>query len=375
MSAAACPGRWQEARRLGLSGPEVTGLGLGCAPIGNLYTPVSEEDAAATVAAAFDGGIRYFDTAPLYGHGLSERRLGAALAGYRRDDYVVSTKVGRLVQEDSTGPGSRGIFEGVRGEVEWDFSADGVQRSLGDSLERLGMDRIDIALVHDPDDHEEEAFAAAFPALISLREQGVVSAVGCGMNQTAMLACFVERVDLDCILLAGRYSLLDRSGADRLLPLCEKRGVGVILGGVFNSGVLADPGPGASYDYTKAPPEILVRAERMREACDNAGVSLQAAAVAFASGHSAVTTLVIGARNSAEVNADLTAADSLVPPELLGSLGGDVSARRGQPFGDWTRRDSLWISRSGRRRVWDRSWSRVGLAPRKLNQRSIQVAD
>ncbi|MGO9560555.1 MAG: aldo/keto reductase [Acidimicrobiales bacterium] len=322
MSAAAPPGRWQEARRLGLSGPEVTGLGLGCAPIGNLYAPVSEEDAVATVTAAFDAGIRYFDTAPLYGHGLSERRLGAALARYPRDDYVVSTKVGRLVREDYAGLGTRGIFDGVRGEVEWDFSAAGVQRSLVDSLERLGMDRIDIALVHDPDDHEEEALAVALPALISLREQGVVRAVGCGMNQTAMLERFVERVDLDCVLLAGRYSLLDRSGADRLLPLCEDRGVGVILGGVFNSGVLADPVPGASYDYSKAQPEILVRARRMQEMCGKAGLSLQAAALAFASGHSAVTTLVIGARSSAEVNADLTAADSPVPPELWAALEG-----------------------------------------------------
>lgn len=311
---------WQERRALGRSGVEVTGLGLGCAPIGNLYSVVSDEDAAATVSAAYEAGIRYFDTAPLYGHGLSERRLGAVLRRFPRDDYVISTKVGRLVRDDSASPGRRGVFEGVRGEVEWDFSADGVRRSIDESLERLGMDRVDIAFVHDPDDHEPEALAGAFPALVSLRDQGVLRAVGCGMNQTAMLERFVERVDLDCILLAGRYSLLDRSGADRLLPLCAERGVGVVLGGVFNSGVLADPVPGRTYDYAEAPKEILRRAERMRRACDGAGVPLPAAALSHSAGHPAVTTVVIGARNRAELSQDLAAADTPVPAELLASL-------------------------------------------------------
>ena len=201
-------------RTLGARGPAVTGIGLGCAPIGNMFTAVSDDDAGATVDAAWRAGIRYFDTAPLYGHGLSERRLGRALATRPRGDYVLSTKVGRLLQPPG-GPPPPTIFTGVDELVpHFDFSRDGVLRSLDDSLSRLGTDRIDVVLVHDPDDHEDVARRETFPALLRLRDDGVIAAVGCGMNQVAMLERFVADIDLDCVLLAGRYSLLDRSGAE-----------------------------------------------------------------------------------------------------------------------------------------------------------------
>ncbi len=214
-------------------------LGLGTAPLGNLYAEVSEEDAAATVADAWAAGIRVFDTAPLYGHGLAERRLGAALSAHPRGDFVLSTKVGRLLVP-GTPDGADG-FKVSHGQVpRFDFSADGVRRSLEESLGRLGLDRIDVALIHDPDNHLEQAIAEAAPALAALRDDGVVTAIGFGMNYVAPLKEAVERCDLDVILVAGRYTLLDQAALHSgLLAACAERGVGVIAGGVFNSGVLA----------------------------------------------------------------------------------------------------------------------------------------
>ncbi|HEY1739708.1 MAG TPA: aldo/keto reductase, partial [Acidimicrobiia bacterium] len=242
-------------RRLGRRGPEVTRLSLGGAPLGNMFKAVMDTDAQATVDAAWNAGIRYFDTAPFYGHGLAEQRLGAALAGRPRDEYVVSTKVGRVLEPS---PGADTSIFKIDPETAavFDYSRDGVLRSFEASLSRLGIDRVDVLFVHDPDAHEEVALAGAFPALVELREQGVVRAIGAGMNQSAMLQRFVERVDLDCVLLAGRYTLLDRSGA-ALLDLCAERSVGVIIGGVFNSGVLAQPDPTATYDYWPAPAEMI----------------------------------------------------------------------------------------------------------------------
>jgi D-threo-aldose 1-dehydrogenase len=284
---------------LGTRGVSVTRLGLGCAPIGNLYDAVTDEDAAATVAAAWDAGIRYFDTAPLYGLGLSEERVGRALAGRPRDEYVLATKVGRLIEAV---PGADpGIFAVAPGrEATFDYSRDGVLRSIDASLDRLGLDRIDVVLVHDPDDHETEAIDHAFPTLLQLRDEGVIRAVGSGMNQAAMLQRFVERVDLDCVLLAGRWSLLDRSGA-ALLDRCAARGVGVILGGVFNSGLLADPDGPTTYDYAPAPDPLRARARELRDQCAAHGVALTEAALAFGRRHPAVATTVVGARTAAEV--------------------------------------------------------------------------
>ncbi len=310
-------------RTLGVRGPEVTRLGLGCAPLGNLFAPVSEEDAAATVEAAWQAGIRFFDTAPLYGHGLSEQRLGRALRSRPRDEYVVATKVGRLLRERPGGPGASMFVDVPALAPVPAFSRDDTLRSIEESLGRLGLDRLDVVHVHDPDDHEHEAVTGAFPALIELRDQGVIRAVGCGMNQWQMLERLVERVDLDCVLLAGRYTLLDRSGADRLFPACLERGVGVIVGGVFNSGLLADPDHHPTYDYRAAPPELVARARSMREACERHGISLRAAALQFALRHPAVTSVLVGARSADEVRADMADAQVPIPDALWETLDRD----------------------------------------------------
>jgi D-threo-aldose 1-dehydrogenase len=319
VAAVNAPADWSARRRLGERGPAVTQIGLGCAPIGNLFAGVSDEDAYATVGAAWNAGIRYFDTAPLYGHGVSERRVGRALGTRARSDYVLSTKVGRVLQP--AGPErAPSVFTDV-GDLEpaFDFSRDGIMRSLDASLTRLGTDRIDVALVHDPDDHEADALRDAFPALLRLRDEGVVAAIGCGMNQTAMLERFVERVDLDCVLLAGRYSLLDRSGV-ALLAQCAARGIGVVLGGVFNTGVLIDPDAHPTYDYAAASESVLERARRLRGVCEARGIPLAAAALQFAMRHPAVTTILVGARSPTEIEVDTGYAETVIADDLFGAL-------------------------------------------------------
>jgi len=313
------PVDWTVPRPLGRRGPAVKGIALGGGPIGNLFTGVSEHDAQATVDAAWDAGIRYFDTAPLYGHGVSERRLGRALAARSRSEYVLSTKVGRVLRPAGAHRPAT-IFTDVGDlEPEFDFSRDGIRRSIDDSLTRLGIDRIDVALVHDPDDHEDDALRHAFPTLLDLRDEGVVAAVGCGMNQAAMLERFVAQVDLDCVLLAGRYSLLDRSGAE-LLGHCAARGVGVIVGGVFNTGVLIDPDVHPTYDYVAAPRTVLERARRLRSTSESRGIALGAAALQFAMRHPAVTTVLVGARSAAEVNLDVSFASSPIADDVFEQL-------------------------------------------------------
>ena len=295
-------------RRLGRSPVLVTELAFGGAAIGNLFTEVSEDDARAAVDAAWDGGIRTFDTAPHYGLGLSERRLGAALGHRPRDAYVISTKVGRLLEPaggpvdgSTVGQDTEGFAVPARATRRLDYSADGVRRSLEASLGRLGLDRVDIALIHDPDDHGEQALSEAYPALEKLRAEGTVRAIGAGMNQTAMLTRFVTDTDVDVVLVAGRYTLLDRSAAAELLPAALRRGVSVLAGGVFNSGVLADPAAGATYDYQAASDELIGRARLLAERCARFGVPLRAAAARFPLTHPAVASVLIGARSAAEV--------------------------------------------------------------------------
>jgi D-threo-aldose 1-dehydrogenase len=303
---------------LGSRGVEVTRLGLGCAPLGNLFAALSDDSATATIDAAWDAGIRYFDTAPLYGHGLSEQRLGRALQAYPRDEFVVSSKVGRLLRADPDY--DPGVFRIERGLApRFDYSRDGVLRSIEESLDRLGLDRLDVVLVHDPDDHEQDALDGAFPALVELRDHGVVRAVGAGMNQHEMLGRLVAQVDLDCVLLAGRYTLLDRSGA-ALLDACAARGVGVILGGVFNSGVLASVDAPPTFDYEPASAEVMTRVAALREICDRRRVALPAAALQFALGHPTVTTVVVGARSPAQIRSDVEWAAGGFPPELAREL-------------------------------------------------------
>jgi D-threo-aldose 1-dehydrogenase len=291
-------------RALGRSPVPVTELSFGGAAIGNLFTPVSDDAAAAAVAAAWAGGIRAFDTAPHSGLGLSERRLGAALRQFPRDEYVVSTKVGRLLEPagepygaDAEGFAVPATFRRVR-----DYSADGVRRSLAASLDRLGLDRIDIALIHDPDEHWEQAFGLAYPALEELRAQGCVRAIGVGMNQAEMLTRFVTDTDVDVVLVAGRYTLLDQSAGAELLPAAHARGVGVLAGGVFNSGLLAAPAATATYDYAAAAGPLVERARRLEAVCAQFGVPLRAAAARFPLRHPAVAGVLIGARSAAEIN-------------------------------------------------------------------------
>ena len=307
---------------LGRGGLRVSALSLGTAPLGNLFAPVAEDDAAAAVQSALGAGLTYVDTAPHYGLGLAERRLGRLLAGLPRDRFVVSTKVGRLVRPLAPGETAdpEGFADTPPAKRVWDFSGDGVRRSLEESLERLGLDRVDIVLVHDPDDHEREAYEQAFPALAELRDQGAVTAIGAGMNQVGMLTRFVRDLDLDLVLVAGRYSLLDQRALAELLPACAARGTAVVVGGVFNSGLLADPRPGATFDYAPAAPQLVDRALRLAEVCARHGTPLRAAALAFPFGHPAVTSVLVGARSAAEVEDAVTCFAWPVPEALWADL-------------------------------------------------------
>jgi D-threo-aldose 1-dehydrogenase len=292
---------------------ELGGLGLGTAPIGGLYEAVQDDTAHAVVERAWELGLRYFDTAPLYGAGLAERRLGAVLRGKPREEFAISTKVGRLLR-----PGES-EWHGAPALVDYfDFSHDATLRSLEESLQRLGLDRVDVAFVHDPDDHLDEALAGSFRALQRLRDEGVVRAIGVGANSVEVHCRFAREADPDVFLVAGRYTALDRSAADELLPLCEQHGIGVIAGGVFNSGVLAG---GDTFDYKRAPPEVVARVERLRETCARHGVPLPAAAVQFPLRHPAVGAVLVGCTTPEEVEEDVRLANLEVPDALWEELG------------------------------------------------------
>ncbi|MEU7876270.1 aldo/keto reductase [Dactylosporangium sp. NPDC049140] len=303
----------------------LTGLGFGAAQGGNLYHATSDETFHAAVQAAWDNGIRYFDTAPHYGLGLSERRLGAALRTRPRDSYVLSTKVGRLLVP-SPQTAHRRDPEGfdVPADLrrEWDFSRDGVLRSLEASLQRTGLDRIDIVYLHDPDEHWEQAAKHAVPALTELRDQGVIGAVGAGMNQSALLTRFVRETDVDLVMCAGRYTLLEQGAMDDLLPAASDGGVGVVIAGVYNSGLLArdQPPADAMYNYAPAPAELIDRARRIAAVCEAHGVRLPAAALAFVRSHPAVVSTVVGLRTPVEVGETRQRAAAVVPEALWTAL-------------------------------------------------------
>jgi D-threo-aldose 1-dehydrogenase len=321
--------------RLGHSAVEITELSFGAAGIGNLYAPVGHDDALAAVDAAWEAGIRAFDTAPHYGLGLAERRLGEALRARPRDTYTLSTKVGRLL-EPCPADGddlAHGFAVPADHRRVWDFSADGVRRGIEESLLRLGLDRVDVVHLHDPDDHEEAALRHAYPALEALRAEGVVRAIGAGMNQAAMLARFVRDTDIDAVLCAGRCTLLDQSALAELLPAAAARGRSVVVGGVFNSGLLADPRPGARFDYATAPPHLVERALRMKAVAERHGVPLRAAALHYPLGRPAVAGVVTGARSAAEVRdtADLLAVP--VPPALYDEMRAEGLLRDTPPPG------------------------------------------
>ncbi|MDG4821448.1 aldo/keto reductase [Asanoa sp. WMMD1127] len=287
-------------------------LALGCASLGNLYHAIDDERAAATVDAAWDAGIRYFDTAPHYGLGLSERRLGAALAGRPRADYKVSTKVGRML-EPVPGGGDRlddgGFAVPATHRRVWDFSRDGVRRCLDESLDRLGLDRVDLVLLHDPEDHADQAIGEGYPALRELRDQGVVGAIGTGSKDAAFLARFVAECGPDEIIVAGRYTLLEQRALDAILPACAAAGTAVLNAGVFNSGLLAveRPHAGLPYEYGPAPAEVVARAAAIADVCAAHGTTLPAAALAFAGSHPLVRSVIVGADSPEQVrrNAEL----------------------------------------------------------------------
>ncbi|GAB2669839.1 aldo/keto reductase [Kribbella swartbergensis] len=303
--------------------PDDRRVGLGGAPLGNLLGEVSEADAVATVNAAWDEGWRYFDTAPHYGLGLAEERLGLGLQGKPRDEYVLSSKVGRIIYTaDDAATDDEGFAISTNRRRRWDFSRDGVLRSIEDSLRRIGTDRLDVVFVHDPDDHYEEAVATAFPTLIELRDQGVVGAIGAGMNQTAMLTRFVREIDIDVIMLAGRYTLIDPDGLDDVLPACLENDVQVVAVGVFNSGLLSQPrpAPGATFNYAPAAAELVDKANKLADLCESHGVTLPAAALAFPLFHPAVAGIAVGCRTPDEVHANATLTRTEIPANLWSDL-------------------------------------------------------
>jgi len=292
--------------RVGHTQLSVPKLGLGTAPLANLYETIPEAQAVETIRQALARGVNFFDTAPLYGSGLAERRLALALADVPRDQYVLATKIGRLVRPD--------------GSIVFDYSRDGVLRSLEASLKRLQLDRVDILHIHEPEADDEQALREAFPTLAALREQGVIQAIGAGMNRWQAVADFVREVDFDCFLLAGRYTLLEQ-GALEFLALCQEKGISLFLAGVYNSGILASgPRPGAKYNYRDAPPEIVQKAQHLVAICHRHQIPLNVAALQFAMAHPATTALVVGAASAAEVRANIEALQRPLPSELWQDL-------------------------------------------------------
>jgi D-threo-aldose 1-dehydrogenase len=285
----------------------VTNFGLGCAPLANLYQPVSEAAAIATIQSCLNQGVRLFDTAPLYGAGISETRIGKALQGIPRTSYVISTKIGRLLNEHDQ-------------SMSFDYTRPGIMRSLEGSLKRLQVDHIDILHIHEPDDQQHQALEMAFPTLADLRSHGVIKAIGAGMNQWQALMHFVRNADFDLFLLAGRYTLLEQTSLE-FLKLCQEKGIGIFLGGVYNSGILATgPGPGAKYNYDEAPPALMEKARAIQTVCQEYNVPLNVAALQFARFHPAVTSLVVGAISAAEVETNLRSLETAVPVALWQEL-------------------------------------------------------
>jgi D-threo-aldose 1-dehydrogenase len=320
-------------RPLGTTGVPVTILGFGGAPLGDLFERLDEGTAVATVAAAHRAGMTLFDTSPHYGNGLSELRFGAALRRFRRDSYVLSTKVGRRMNPRMPGGsvGGPGFAGGVPHASVVDYSYDGTLRSFEQSLLRLGLDRIDILLLHDvdvwthgpemADQRFREAMEGAYRAVHELRGEGVIKAVGLGLNEADTAVRFLHAGDFDCVLLAGRYSLLHQDALDEFLPLAEQKGISVILGGVFNSGILATGAqPGAHFNYRPAPPEILDKVARIERVCESHGVPIAVAALQFSLGAPAVASVILGGVTPAEVERNMKAIRTPVPAALWSDL-------------------------------------------------------
>jgi D-threo-aldose 1-dehydrogenase len=331
-------------RVLGKSGVEVTIMGFGGAPLGNMYQAFSDQQARATVEACYDAGIRYFDTAPYYGFGLSEHRLGEALRDKERAELVLSTKVGRVLKAGDPATLDHGQFkQSLPFGLVYDYSYDGVMRSFEDSLQRLGTWRIDILLVHDLDvwTHRseearrarvEEFMAGGYRAMVELREQGAVRAIGAGINETAACQDLAERGDFDCFLLAGRYTLLEQAPLDEFLPLCERRNIALIIGGAYNTGILATGAvEGAYFQYAPAPPEIMERVRRIEAVCARHGVRLPTAALQFPLGHPAVATVIPGTRSPEEVAQNVEIFAPRIPADFWAELKQEGLLRQDAP--------------------------------------------
>ncbi|WP_137126087.1 aldo/keto reductase [Roseomonas sp. HF4] len=324
-----------ERRRLGRTGIEVTALGFGAAPIGGFRATIPEAEAQSLLEAAWDGGVRYFDTSPFYGYGRSELRVGHALRQRPRQDFVVSTKIGRLMHPLRPGetPPAGLRQGGLPGFVpEFDYSYDGVMRSLEQSCLRMGLSRIDILLIHDIDfwtirnhavleDRFRTVMEGGYRALHELRAAGVIGAIGCGLNEADMCLRFAKAGDFDCMLLAGRYTLLEQGALAEFLPYCATRGMSVILGGPFNSGILAgEVKEGAPYDYAAAPPEIVAKARRIEATCRRHAVPLPAAALQFVLAHPVVCSVIPGALSRSEVEQNLAHLRRALPAALWRDL-------------------------------------------------------
>lgn len=347
-------------KRIGSTSVEVTPLGLGTVPLGGLYEPVSDAEASALVQRSYELGIRLFDTAPQYGSGLAEERLGAVLPDLPRDQIVVATKVGRLLRPITFGAKTRRVLvESIRsGDVRrvagdamkvarrlargrsgvdvqlgapfdrdqaalepyYDFSYEGVMRSVEESLRRLRLDRVDLLYIHDPDHHHDAAIDGAFKALDRLRSDGTVGAIGVGMNQTAMLVRFAREAAFDMFLAAGRYTLLDQDALEELIPECERRGISLVVGGVYNSGILADPTAGAKFNYERAPGTVLERAQRIQAVCARHGIPLMAAAIQFPLGNPVVAAVLTGVRSVAEIEQNVAMFKIEIPDALWQEL-------------------------------------------------------
>lgn len=331
--------------RLGNGGIDFTELGFGSAPLGNLYRAISDEEAHGVLQAAWDSGSRFFDTAPLYGLGLSETRVGNFLRGKTRDDYVISTKVGRLMRvcppEQRTGIGK--FFETPNRQEVYDYSYDGVMRSFEASFERTGLDRFDILFVHDvdifthgskeaSDARIDEFMKSGYYALLSLRDQGVIKAIGGGINEWQVCEALARRGDFDLFLLAGRYTLLEQEALDSFLPLCQERGIGIVLGGPYNSGILArGPSDDAQYNYANAPADVIERVKRINAACERHGVRMIEAALNFPLKHPSVVSVIPGGQSVTEVKSNRDILGKDIPEALWAELKAEGLMRSDAP--------------------------------------------
>lgn len=328
-----------ESRKISDTDIAVTCLGFGGASMGNMYTVAHDEAARQAIRGAYEAKVRYFDTAPMYGFGKSERLYGSVLKDQPRDSFVLSSKVGRLIKVGEPTPESEAtpFVEIDNAYSVFDYSREGVLRSLEESRKRLGIDRIDIVYIHDPDVNNsfKQALDEAFPALADLKRQGVIGAVGAGMNQAEMLCDFAKNADFDCFLLAGRYTLLDQIALKELLPLCLKKNISIIIGGAYNSGILATGAvEGAYYNYAPAPPEIMEKTRKIQAVCARFNIPMKAAALQFPFGHPTVVSNIPGVKTKERFEENLSLFTHPIPAEFWAALKEEKLLVAGTPVPD-----------------------------------------